>query len=1035
YEENIVVKKGNAEAPDLPSSSVNDYIPDGIFNGTVNVITGDYIENSIDFVVPGIAPVIMKRSYRHSLSPSRFDVLKRYTIASGWNHPFYQNIWFMKGGGKKHHYADIRSSSGAILHYDGKGKVKHDNLHMTLRADAYETSLTNSSSGMISGRTNLKNSYIEPDRNTKQYAKECLFTKGDGSKSLFKMYDHLSGLTKYDFAGKYYLAHEKLPNGNTVYYDYLNNQTVSKVTTKSPTGKVIVWLSMTYDGPSNSSLYVESCDGKHAEYKTINLIDSDYCLDKVIFNNGDSHSFKYVDMSHYNEGRYMAISRHEKFDGRYIDIEYYMPGNNDVGNHPNERLDTEPRFVDLRHRRTRLIKESVSVGSDPITTGTFIYGRDDTNKTFAYDTYDNLTVYHHRKDRIKYIDEYTGTGEPDKREAYRSKNFFWGRHGSQDATNLIATTMSDKDGKDGNNTGVVWSRTFQYDKEGNVLEERVYGNATGGKSKTFTVDKSTGVPVKDIEYSATRYTYYKDDFNLVESAITENGTKTEYRYKTGTNLLTAELVSTKDNSIQLRTFYDYDDDGCMIEKIVDDGNSIEYDAKDPAGATQRIITKIFPYQGVPGFGLPAIIKEWYYDFTTESEVLISKIVNNYDKHGMLSTSDVYDANGDFVFTTTQTYDVDGKPRTETDALGRMKTTEYDRTGNIIDVQDFRPNTHTINTYDLANRCVHSEGLYDDMPALSVNNRYDDLGNLIAVIDRYGNETLYEYDEFSRVVAVTGPKVFDEKSTVIQPTTRQQYDILDNVISIIDELDNETRMEYNVHNKPTLITYPDGTTELFRYNLDGTLRSKREANGSTIEYSYDFLGRVTREERRDNHDTFLYDTEKEYNAFNMISSIDAEGYRTNYEYDGAGRLIATTQGDTNIRIEYAYDALGRLETTREWYGAGDNDYTASVEIHDFAGRVIEKSTEDGYGIVLETVLLHYDENDNLVETTTFSSDGTKATTSTEYNDYNESIKHTDALGNTTMMAYDHKKCINSLGQRVLQTTTTDPKGTQTITIYD
>ncbi|MBT3578990.1 MAG: hypothetical protein HN501_03265, partial [Waddliaceae bacterium] len=46
YEENIVVKKGNAEAPDLPSSSVNDYIPDGIFNGTVNVITGDYIENS-----------------------------------------------------------------------------------------------------------------------------------------------------------------------------------------------------------------------------------------------------------------------------------------------------------------------------------------------------------------------------------------------------------------------------------------------------------------------------------------------------------------------------------------------------------------------------------------------------------------------------------------------------------------------------------------------------------------------------------------------------------------------------------------------------------------------------------------------------------------------------------------------------------------------------------------------------------------------------------------------------------------------------
>ncbi|MBT4444508.1 MAG: RHS repeat-associated core domain-containing protein [Waddliaceae bacterium] len=1050
------IKKGNADAPEIPASSINEFMPSSIVNNAVDAISGDYVAQYNDIVVPSIVPLAMSRSYRHYEKPSRSDSLTRYTIASGWNHPFYQMMEFIQDDRHDHHYASIRTSSGSVLSYDGKGSVKKDNLSLQPMPHTYKTVLTNCGSGVISGRTNLKNDILRGDRNSKQYAKRCTLTNGDGSEHLFRMCRYPSKTGKYDFKGRYYITAEHLPNGNKILYKYDDSDNIAEIIATNASEDVVFGsLSIRYYGDDNASTSVESSDGKKVFYNTVRMVPNseNYYLKDIVFNNEHSHKFHYKLL--YNK-EFKALSRHEKFEGQYIDIEYYSGGDNDVGSRHNIVNIKPYHHDDSCLNRTRLLREPVGNDAEPIITATFIYELDEIThgkaweknryrevcggKTIVYDALDNATIYNYNK-RIISVEGLLSENDSGQRETYRIKKFYWANNDSKDSTNLIATTLSDKNGKGKGNDGVAWSRAFKYDKKGNVLEEVLYGNITGDAPETFTVHKKTGVPISNIECYATRYTYSKDGLNLITSKITDNGTITKYRYKTGTNLLEAELVGTVDDPIQLRTFYSYDKNACMTQKIVDDGIT-EYDSEKPFFKTQRLVTKIKPYDAVdskgkakPSFGFPEVVEEYYCDITTNELILISRVINSYDDNGLLSGSDVYDAEGQFAFRTTKEYDREGRLTSETDALGRINKIEYDLNDNVIEAHDFKPNSHVITDYDFANRPVLSKIMTTDMTSSrSTKNRYDYLGNIIAHTDLYGNETNYEYDEFSRLISTTSPEVLNENSDTIRSIKRQEYDILDNVTIMINENGDKTETTYNISNKPISIRYPDGTTEEFRYNLDGTLRSKKETNDTTIIFTYDFLGRSIHEERLDNNGTIIYSTEKTYNAFNMVSSTDAEGYRTDYEYDGAGRLIATTQEDTMMHQEVVYDALGSLESTKEWYGPEENDYTASVEVHDLAGRVIERRAEDGNDRVLETSLLRYDENDNLLETTNFAFDGTTTKMSTQYNDFNEPIHHTDALGNTTLIIYDHS-FNNGRGQKVLKTTAIDPKGTHTTTILD
>ena len=126
---------------------------------------------------------------------------------------------------------------------------------------------------------------------------------------------------------------------------------------------------------------------------------------------------------------------------------------------------------------------------------------------------------------------------------------------------------------------------------------------------------------------------------------------------------------------------------------------------------------------------------------------------------------------------------------------------------------------------------------------------------------------------------------------------------------IDARGHEISKRFNARNQVISIAYPDGGSERFVYNLDGTLAYQTNQENSTTTYSYDFLGRITSETNALGHTTTYT-----YDAFNLINIVDAEGNTTTYTYDGAGRKISEELAGEII--EYSYDPLNRLYCTKK-----------------------------------------------------------------------------------------------------------------------
>ncbi|MBN2393342.1 MAG: hypothetical protein JXR84_21605, partial [Anaerolineae bacterium] len=168
-------------------------------------------------------------------------------------------------------------------------------------------------------------------------------------------------------------------------------------------------------------------------------------------------------------------------------------------------------------------------------------------------------------------------------------------------------------------------------------------------------------------------------------------------------------------------------------------------------------------------------------------------------------------------------------RTKTDALGRV-------TDSIIDPADLALTTTT--EYDAAGRPVRTvtENEEDDLPADRVTTaRYDALGQTIETIaDPDGPapiSTSATYDLLGRVV-----EAIDPMGTI----TRSYYD---NLGRLQKTFQNFTGGAPACNQEPNVATDANVCTS-YTYDDAGHVKSTTLGNGSTTEYTYDALGRVT-----------------------------------------------------------------------------------------------------------------------------------------------------------------------------------------------
>ena len=236
----------------------------------------------------------------------------------------------------------------------------------------------------------------------------------------------------------------------------------------------------------------------------------------------------------------------------------------------------------------------------------------------------------------------------------------------------------------------VLARTFAYDSQGNVLEETFFGDLSGQGG--FLQVGRDGLPTgSGVERSVRKNTY--DGRNLNIRQEDPNGLVTLTEYRTDCCLPTRQQLC-DGTAVKIEKVFDYDEDLILVRESVCDGET-------------RLIKETTPRRTQPFIGMPERIYE-----KDGTGALLKSTVLHYNAAGLVSQTDVYDANEVLRYSLVKGYDDKGRVIRETNALGQEALTSYDELGNVIYERDFSGRLETLYHYDLGNRLVKKEQIAD-----------------------------------------------------------------------------------------------------------------------------------------------------------------------------------------------------------------------------------------------------------------------------------------------------------------------------------
>jgi len=287
---------------------------------------------------------------------------------------------------------------------------------------------------------------------------------------------------------------------------------------------------------------------------------------------------------------------------------------------------------------------------------------------------------------------------------------------------------------------------------------------------------------------------------------------------------------------------------------------------------------------------------------------------------------------------------------------------YDTLSNLIQITDAQGNTKTMQ-YDSLSRKV----FMNDPDRGVMHYIYDDTGNLQQTTDAKGQVITYSYDAANRPLTeswqtsgITPTTVFtyhydmdlapvhsDARNTRGQVAYVEDpegavyfsYDTRGNVAGYIRSFSKErlsfvTRMRYDAMDRLNELTYPDGYTVTYRYNIQGLLEAipgyvanvdytpsgQRKAitdtNGVITRYDYDVRLRL-KHLQTTSRQNVLQDLRYGFDQVsNIVTITDGRPERTpdndqtqHFGYDSLYRL--TQAIGTYGQIDYAYDSIGNM----------------------------------------------------------------------------------------------------------------------------
>ena len=323
---------------------------------------------------------------------------------------------------------------------------------------------------------------------------------------------------------------------------------------------------------------------------------------------------------------------------------------------------------------------------------------------------------------------------------------------------------------------------------------------------------------------------------------------------------------------------------------------------------------------------------------------------------------------------TQQYNRDGQLAWSKDASGYQTTYRYDASQRLKQVVDAAGRVQEYE-YDKANRqTLHSL----DPTGLNLRTRYDYNGRGLqrSVTEASGTSvarsTYFEYDRNGRVLTQTLDR-FKHGSDVKKVMTRYEYNHAGQVVK----------------EKQGTFANPDQRVKEFYYDKLGRLYKEVLSPGNldiTTQYRYDLNGNLTRKIDANGRNTWYgYDR-----ANQKIFEINAAGYVTRYAYDANGQLAHTrqyhnktsltglgnvvtsiaTQGDNaqDRRTYFVYDKDGRQRFTLK--SVNQNNWKATETIYDRNNNIFERRQYDNYvgtGAVNKIIAGSSEENGRISQT--------------------------------------------------------------------
>jgi RHS repeat-associated protein len=295
--------------------------------------------------------------------------------------------------------------------------------------------------------------------------------------------------------------------------------------------------------------------------------------------------------------------------------------------------------------------------------------------------------------------------------------------------------------------------------------------------------------------------------------------------------------------------------------------------------------------------------------------------------------------------------------------GRLKNTqEYDEDGRVIFQRIGEEETYSF-IYDEEN---HATTIIDANNHVTTH-QYNELGQLISVVDAAGATEQYTYTNFVRTgwtdannqvwtytidergnrLTSKGPLNFSEAWSYNQfnQVTRYQdslgriseftYDAQGNLTMIRNPRGDVQTVTYNEQGLPLEVVDFAGRKTLYEYSDIGDLSQSTDGVGNKTRYAYDAAGRLATI-TYPRGDVYLYSYDKRNNLIRiegplgwsiqrvydgddkLVREIDAEGGIAQFTFDASGRQTQACNA-MNFCIAYEYESMGHVRKITDQKG--------------------------------------------------------------------------------------------------------------------